>query len=472
MYTGNEAPLRGAPYPAGNATGRVQRNPTRRSALLFRLNAPDYDPAPLLQAAGWEVHPVDSEDSAQHLIHNHDARVGLVHIDKHFSLQQLERISRVLSANGTIHWIALLSQPCCQRDAVCDLIARYCYDYHTLPCDTDKLMLTLGHAWGMAGMQLARSHPPMVREGDCGMIGNSEPMQQLYREIRRAATSDAPVLLIGESGTGKELTAHAIHQLSGRSGKPYIGVNCAALPASLIQSELFGHEKGAFTGANQRRVGHLEAANGGSIFLDEISDMPLDLQVNLLRFLEIKVIERLGSTSEIDVNARIIAATHADLESAVRHGIFREDLYYRLNVLPIKVPSLRERGTDIERLADFVLHEYADDNVNGVRGFSHTALQAMLRYHWPGNVRELINRVRRAMVMSEHKLISPSDLGMDDNNDQASSETLKQSRMEASRKTIESTLQRTRNNISQAARDLGVSRTTVYRLMEKFSIST
>jgi len=471
MHTGNGHTRAGEPLTAGNNL-IVNHNAPVRCSILIQLTEPDNDPVPALRSAGWEIHTIDSEDRARHSIQRHDVRVGLVYIDNRFNRQQLERLSSALSTSQDIRWIALLSQPCSQRDPVCDLIARYCYDYHTLPCDTEKLLLTLGHAWGMGGMQLTRNDPCMEENGDCGMIGSSQPMQQLYREIHKAASSDAPVLLVGESGTGKELTAHAIHRLSSRSGKPYIPVNCAALPETLIQSELFGHEKGAFTGANQRRIGHLEAAHSGTIFLDEISDMPLDLQVNLLRFLEMKVIERLGSTSEIDVNARVIAATHANLEAAVQHGLFREDLYYRLNVLQIRVPSLRERGTDIERLANYVLHQYADENNNGVRGFSQAALQAMLRYHWPGNVRELINRVRRAMVMSDQKLITPTDLGLDGGDDWCSSETLQQSRIEASRKTIESALERTRNNISQAARDLGVSRTTVYRLMEKFSIGT
>ncbi|MGD8312452.1 MAG: sigma-54 dependent transcriptional regulator [Gammaproteobacteria bacterium] len=455
---------------ASNST--CTRNSPARHSILLQLTEPENIPLAALNIDGWDIHPVDSEDRARHFIHRHDVRVGLAYIDNRFNRQQLDQISRTLSSHEAIRWIALLSRPCTQRDPVCDLIARHCYDYHTLPCDAGKLLLTLGHAWGMAGMQRARDHSRPEQDGDCGMIGNSKPMQRLYREIHKAAGSDAPVLLVGESGTGKELTAHAIHTLSRRSEKPYVAVNCAALPESLIQSELFGHEKGAFTGASQRRIGHLEAADGGSIFLDEISDMPLDLQVNLLRFLEIKMIERLGSTSEISVNARIIAATHTDLEGAVQHGLFREDLYYRLNVLQIRIPSLRERGADIELLADHVLHQYADDNANGVRGFSQAALQAMLRYRWPGNVRELINRVRRAMVMSERKLIAPADLGLDGGDDWRFPETLQESRIDASRKTIESALQRTRNNISQAARDLGVSRTTVYRLMEKFSIST
>jgi DNA-binding NtrC family response regulator len=333
------------------------------------------------------------------------------------------------------------------------------------------LLMTLGHAWGMSGISSILRRPDRSLESIQGMVGTSVPMRQLYLEIRKVAKSEAPVLLSGESGTGKELTARSIHQLSGRSDKPFIAVNCAALPATLIQSELFGHEKGAFTGAVRRHTGHIEAANEGTIFLDEIGDLPLDLQVNLLRFLEEKVIERVGSTNEIPVNARVIAATHKNIEALVQQGLFRKDLFYRLNVLGLRVPSLRERAEDIELLAQEIFRRFSGENLSKCRGFSQMALNAMARHSWPGNVRELINRIRRAMVMTDKLLISPDDLDLRECSQWNHSLTLEESRRAADRQVIQMTLKHTRNNLSQAARMLGISRTTLYRKLQNFGIS-
>lgn len=456
---------------SANTTARTRIRQGRRAILALRFTRTRTNIFGLLDAAGWDVHIADTEDKACDFIDNIKARVGLVYLDSSFNQGLLKCIENILSTSTTIKWIALLQKSSSQHDLIRSLISRYCHDYHTLPTNTEKLLNVLGHAWGMASMQQTHNKRHKEHLGDCGMIGTSDPMQRLYREITKAARSNAPVLLIGESGTGKELTAQAIHQLSRRHAGPYVAVNCAALPETLIHSELFGHEKGAFTGAHQRRIGHLETADGGTIFFDEIGDMPLDLQVNLLRFLEIKQIERLGSSRAIPVDVRIIAATHQDLEAQVHSSAFRQDLFYRLNVLHISIPSLRERGTDIELLAEHVLRQHAMETRGGIRGFSRKGLRALYQHNWPGNVRELINRVQRALVMSEHKLISPEDLGLEVTREQQPSATLKQCRLDASRKSIESALQRNCNNISQTARSLDVSRTTLYRLMEEFNIS-
>ena len=248
-------------------------------------------------------------------------------------------------------------------------------------------------------------------------------------------------------------------------------VNCGALPPTLIESELFGHEKGAFTGASQRKTGFIEAADGGTIFLDEIGDLPMELQINLLRFLQEQTIERVGSHVSIKVNARVIAATHVDIESAVEQGRFREDLFYRLHVLNLRMPPLRERGDDIEILARFFFERFGREKRANVRGFSQKAMQAMREYDWPGNVREVINRVRRAMVMSEKRLITPQDLGLTaGQHSRGRVITLEQAREEAERHAIIACLTRARNNISCAARYLGVSRVTLYRLLNKHAI--
>jgi transcriptional regulator with PAS, ATPase and Fis domain len=247
-------------------------------------------------------------------------------------------------------------------------------------------------------------------------------------------------------------------------------VNCGALPETLIHAELFGYEKGAFTGAYKRKIGRIEAAQNGTIFLDEIGDLPQQLQVYLLRFLEQKTIERLGGNQSLTSNARVISATHVNLEQAVSDGTFREDLYYRLNVLSIEVPRLAQRDSDIELLARFFLHKFAKEQGSLVSGFSRPALAAMQSYDWPGNVRELINRIRRALVMSENRMITAQDLGLAEIDTRVAIEPLEQVRAHAEEVAVRSCLSQSMNNVSQAAKRLGVSRVTLYRMMDKYSI--
>jgi DNA-binding NtrC family response regulator len=279
------------------------------------------------------------------------------------------------------------------------------------------------------------------------------------------------VLIGGESGTGKELAAHAIHNMSARSRHAFVAVNCGALPTHLIQSELFGHEKGAFTGAYQRKIGRMEAAQGGTLFLDEIADLPLDLQANLLRVLQDKVIERLGSSQPIQLDIRVIAATHINLRDAVAKGRFREDLYYRLNVINLQAPPLRERQGDVELLAQALLGQFAGDNGGKVKGFSRQALRAMNQYAWPGNVRELINRIRQGVIMAEHPYLTPEDLGMERRAADVGRPTLDDARARAEIDAIRAALRRCQHNVSEAARELGVSRATLYRLLERYALS-
>jgi transcriptional regulator with PAS, ATPase and Fis domain len=302
------------------------------------------------------------------------------------------------------------------------------------------------------------------------MVGKSRPMLDLYAKLDRVTRVDAPVLITGESGTGKELVARAIHQHSRRAAGPFVPVNCGGLPESLVHSELFGHERGSFTGAHQRKIGSIEAASGGTIFLDEIGDLPLELQANLLRFLQEKVIVRVGSTQRIPIDVRVIAATHVELDRAVREGRFREDLYYRLNVLHLSVPPLRERSGDIELLVAALFDAFADQKNSIVQGFGREAMRAMAAYSWPGNVRELMNRVQHAMIMSEHRLITPADLGLSSSSTPKNVITLSRARAAAESDVIRITLRNNANNVSRAARQLGISRVTLYRLMEKFGI--
>jgi len=320
----------------------------------------------------------------------------------------------------------------------------------------------------MSGVSVSRKDTPPATYG---MVGASAPMREMFAMLPKCAQSTAPVLICGETGTGKELIAKAIHKHSSRDQGPFVAVNCAALPSSLIHSELFGHEKGAFTGAHKRTIGKFEAAHGGTLLLDEIGDLPLEIQVNLLRSLETRAIERLGSATSVNVDIRIITATHIDLTGAIDSGDFREDLYYRLNVLGIRSPPLRERGKDVELLADYFFEHYNDDlSRHRLIGFSDDAKLAMHQWHWPGNVRELRNRVLKAVILDDRGPISRQDLGLERREAPRVGMTLDDARVAAEIRALMTALDNTSGKVTPAARQLGVSRMTLYRLMEKHGI--
>jgi DNA-binding NtrC family response regulator len=304
------------------------------------------------------------------------------------------------------------------------------------------------------------------------MVGASPAMLRLFEAIRRYATSSAPVLIMGESGTGKELAARAIHERSVWGKGPFVAINCGALPTTLIASELFGYEKGAFTGAAGRRIGRIESAEGGTVFLDEIGDLPLETQVHLLRFLQEKTIERVGGNTSITVNSRIIAATNVNLRDAVAKGRFREDLYYRLNVLNLVMPPLRERGDDIMLLARFFLQQFSKEIGCETSDFSADAQATIMAHPWPGNVRELIACVRRAVVMADGPSIRASNLGIVSGEiEHATSERgLGKVRAEAEAHLVRSALEHNRFHVKKTASELGVSRVTLYRLIQKYDI--
>jgi DNA-binding NtrC family response regulator len=303
------------------------------------------------------------------------------------------------------------------------------------------------------------------------MTGTSAAIRALSQNIRKFAPVELPLLITGETGTGKEMAARALHQLSGRRDKPFAAINCGALPANLVQSELFGHERGSFTGATSRRIGHFESADGGTVFLDEIGDLPLDAQTNLLRVLQEGTIERIGSCQSIKVNVRVLAATHVDLEKAVAQGRFREDLFYRLNVLRLRMPPLRERNGDIELLAQYFLDAFRESYGTRARAFSTAARKAMNAFAWPGNVRELMNRVQRAAVIADDALITPDDLELNADIPGVDRDSLGSARTSAEREAIVDCLRASAFNISECARRLRVSRVTVYRLCKKHQLA-
>ncbi|WP_426171813.1 sigma 54-interacting transcriptional regulator [Pseudoduganella sp. R-34] len=391
--------------------------------------------------------------------------VGLLVLDDWTA--SLAELDHFLRRHSRPRWVAVFLPQALEEAAFRQLVHDHCVDFHTWPLDAERLSHTLGHALGLAALS-GLGHLPEACQA-MRLTGTSTAITLLRQRILKVASADAPVLIWGESGTGKELVARAIHEHSGRRDGPFVPINCGAIPASLVQSELFGYEKGAFTGAGPGKCGLIESASGGSIFLDEIGDLPLELQANLLRFLQEKTIYRVGGTRSVPVDARVIAASHVKLDDAVKRGLFREDLFYRLNVLTLQVPALRERRDDVVALAQEVFHSYATERARRVRGFSNSALRALRAHDWPGNVRELLNRVRRAAVMADGALIQPHDLELDGSDSAAAAEDLGAARASAERTALQGRLD-AGHSITAVARELGVSRMTLYRLMAKHGI--
>jgi len=346
------------------------------------------------------------------------------------------------------------------------------YDLLCKPVEMEELKLLLKRCFYVAELEREyRRIQSAVGTGSFeGMLGSSPAIQEVFASIRKVATTDVPVLILGESGTGKEMVARAIHQRSGRKDGPFIAINCGAIPENLLESELFGHERGAFTGAHAQRKGRIEHADKGTLFLDEVGELPLALQVKLLRFVQEQSIERIGGRSTIQVNTRVVAATNVDLKKAMIDGRFREDLYYRLAVVSVKLPPLRDRIPDVPLLAKAFLQKFGAQQNRASLDFSAKALRAIQRHGWPGNVRELENRVKRAVIMAEGRHVSPADLELTDGTDAAEIITLKQARETAEREVVMNAMQRSNGKISRAAEDLGISRPTLYELLEKLGM--
>ena len=402
------------------------------------------------------LHCVESVAAAKKVLAKSHCSVGLVVFDS-FSPEFQDEIEKLIAATSTTEWIGIATPESLAAKSFQAFILNAFHDYHTLPVEPNRLRLALTN--------------PGDTSGRFGICGTSPVMASFFRQLEKVIDADLPVLVCGESGTGKELVARAIHDHSVRSEKPFVVVNCGAIPTNLIQTELFGHEQGAFTGAVKAKVGSIEAANGGVLFLDEIGDLPKDLQGNLLRVLQERKITRLGSTQAISVDFRLVAATHVDLQEAIRAGHFREDIFYRLNVIQLQLPPLRKRGSDICLLAETILQNFTSITPKcRVVGFTTEAMRAMSAYHWPGNVRELINRIHSGVIMSDSKLLTASDLGFEAFALEPQTVTLEAARASFERDILETSLRANGNNVSKTARQLGISRITLYRAISKFNI--
>ena len=347
------------------------------------------------------------------------------------------------------------------------------YDFYEKPIDPDLLSLVVERAARLHSLeQENRRLAEKVSTSPLdGLIASSPEMLQVCKTVEKLAPTDVSTLILGESGTGKELLVKALHSLSSRSTRRLVAINCAAIPDTLLESELFGYEKGAFTGAAKTTPGKIEVAEGGILFLDEVGDLPLGLQAKLLRFLQERVIERVGGRKEIPVDVRVVCATHRDLPAMIAAGEFREDLYYRINEATIRVPSLANRQGDVVVLARWFLEKFAKQLTRPVKGFTHKAMEAIEQYPWPGNVRELENRVKRAVIMADGAQITEIDLEMEQEHTASEPFNLRQVRESAEQKAITRALGYAENNISHTAEMLGVTRPTLYNLLRKYKIS-
>lgn len=347
-------------------------------------------------------------------------------------------------------------------------IALGAYDYYQKPLDADVLNIILARAFKISELETENRALKSAAPSSNDIIGNSESILKACRTVEKIAPTEITTLLLGESGTGKEVFARSIHRQSPRAGKPFVAINCASIPENLLESELFGYEKGAFTGANKTTLGKIECANGGTLLLDEIGDMPLSLQAKMLRFLQERVIERVGGRQELEVDVRVICATHRNLAEMVAAQTFREDLYYRVSEITLLIPPLRQRGNDIIIIAKALLGRFNQEFNTHVQGFTEAAMQAMLQHAWPGNIRELQNKLKSAVILADSKYITPEDLGLSMRDIKI--DTLRKVRELAETKAIRQAYTLASGNLSKTADSLGITRPTLYALIDKYRL--
>jgi len=425
-------------------------------------------------SADYEIHSAGDRASAAELFRTAHPAVVLLDLGLPPSpgtpVEGLAALSELMATDSTAKIIVITGQG--EKEIALQAIGAGAYDFLGKPLEMDELKVLLRRCFHVARLEREFREMQQRLEGDSfeGLLGTSTPMQAVFNSVRKVATTEAPVLILGESGTGKEMTARAIHHLSARKNEPFVAINCGAIPETLMESELFGHEKGSFTGAHVQRKGRIENAAGGTLFLDEIGEISPMLQVKILRFLQDHCIERVGGRQEIQVDTRVIAATNADLKKRMGDGTFREDLYYRLAVVQILLPALRDRGDDAALIARSLLQRYSEENGKTNLAFGADALHAIRKYPWPGNVRELQNRVKRAVIMSGGKRVTAQELELEGGSAISKAATLKEAREALEREMIQEALRKHSGKITAAAADLGISRPTFYELMEKLGV--
>jgi two-component system NtrC family response regulator len=392
--------------------------------------------------------------------------------DPHGVSEGLATIREILALSPHAKLIVLTGNA--DRESALEAVRSGAYDFFEKPLDADVLKLMLDRAFRMVELEeeirrlIGATTAPRVE----GVIAADEGMQRMLRTVEKIAPADVSVLILGESGTGKELLARALHNMSSRRRGRFVAINCAAIPEGLLGSELYGHERGSFTGAHKTTAGKIEVADGGTLFLDEIGDMPAALQATLLRFLQERVIERIGGREEIPVDVRIVCATNKSLDTLISAGQFRQDLYYRIGEVTLNVPPLRERAGDAILLSQFFLQRYSNEFAPSVRGLAPDAVEAIESYQWPGNVRELESRIKAAVIMADGPLVTAADLALDAGGHGRLGLNLRETRQQAERQAVRQAVVMAEGNLTRAAELLGIARPTLYDLLERLGIAS
>jgi two-component system, NtrC family, response regulator len=422
---------------------------------------------------GYEILLAKDRPSAMAQIRRHEPQLVTLDLglppDPANATEGLALLQEILTAAPGTKVIVVTGND--DRENALKAVAEGAYDFYVKPVDADTLRLIVDRAARLYELEeenrrlACRNAAPLQ-----GLITADPGMLKVCRMVERVAPSDATVLLLGDSGTGKEVLARALHQLSPRATERFVAINCAAIPENLLESELFGYEKGAFTGAIRQTIGKIEHAHKGTLFLDEIGDLPMSLQAKLLRFLQERTVERLGGRNEIPVDIRIVGATNQDLGELMRAGRFREDLYYRISEISVAIPSLRERQGDRSLLAHAFLERFAQEQRKPRRGFSSEAIRAIEAYDWPGNVREMENVIRRAVIMADGPRVTPEDLGLEAPAETGELQSLREVRDRAEQEAVIKAMGRCNGNIAQAAELLGITRPTLYNLLDKYGL--
>lgn len=423
----------------------------------------------------YEVMEASNKEAALDLVREKKPHLATLDISLDTSSEDvlggMELLGEVLVIDPKLKVIMLTGND--NRELSLKAIKMGAYDYYVKPINLEELKVIFKRALYIQKLEL--ENEKLVRELEErhkfeDIIGSSPAMQDVFSVIRRVSPTEVTVLINGESGTGKELVARAIHYCSPRKNEPLGVINCGAIPENLLESELFGHERGSFTDAYAKKIGKLELADKGTVFLDEIGEMSLGLQVKILRFLQERIVERVGGSEQIELDVRIVAATNSDLKKKIQEGAFREDLYYRLSVVNIWLPPLRERGEDVILLAEHYLNRFSKENNKPIKRFNQEAIKAITEYPWPGNVRELENKIKRAVILANNHQIKPEDLGLEADKDNQS-RFLKKAREQLDIKFIQEALAKNKGNVSQAAKEIGISRVSFYDLLRKYGIS-